>query len=147
MPGGADAPHEETAMIGAYAEYAPQFLLVYVAATTVAFALPIFLVPLGWARIMRFTVPADTDLAVYFGRCLGAVILVLEGVTLRAAVTGEAIRFVFELLIAVVVLMIVVHAYGAVRRIQPITETLEIGVWVLILALGLAFFPAGAPAS
>ena len=78
-----------------HAEHARQFLLVYAIATTLAFALPIFLTPLAWARVMRFKIPSDTDLAVYFGRCLGAIALVLEGVALRAAftVSGNRVRF------------------------------------------------------
>ena len=29
-----------------------------------------------WARAMQWNIPDDTDLAVYFGRCLGAFILI-----------------------------------------------------------------------
>lgn len=130
-------------MVGAYAEHAQRFLAVYAVVTTLVFALPLFVVPLAWARALRFTLPADTDLAVYFGRCLGAFALVLEGLAFRAALTGVAIRVVFEILVAACVLMIVVHAYGAWKRIQPITETVEIGLWVLFLALALVFFPVG----
>ena len=54
-------------------------------ATTLVFALPIFLVPLTWARLMRWRIPQDVDLAVYFGRCLGAFILIVEALMLRAA--------------------------------------------------------------
>lgn len=133
-------------MIGAFEEHARTFLLVYVVVTTPILALPLFLTPLRWASSMRFVIPTDTDLAVYFGRCLGALILVLEAVTLRAALTGEGLVLVFEIMLAAFVLMIGVHAYGAVKRIQPITETLEIGVWILLVLLALAFFPGTATA-
>src|SRR3990167_5006827 len=118
------------------------YLLVLTFVTTLAFALPIFLVPLTWARLMGWRIPTQTDLAVYFGRCLGAFILILEAMMLRAALTGEAIHAVFEILLAVAVMMIVVHIYGALRRIQPLSETLEIGFYVGLLVLTLLFWPA-----
>ena len=37
--------------------------------------------------------------------------------------------------------MVVLHIYGAIKKIQPITETLEIGLWVGLLFLSLAFYP------
>jgi hypothetical protein len=129
-------------MLGIWAEHAAQYLLVLAIVTTLVFALPIFAVPLTWSRLMLWKVPEDTDLAVYFGRCLGAFILIIEAMMFRAALTGEAIHVTFELLAAVAVMMIVVHVYGAFKRIQPITETLEIGFYVGLLILTLLFWPA-----
>src|SRR3546814_8290353 len=63
---------------GIWGAHAPTFLLVLVISTTLLFALPIFLVPLHWARLFQWKIPAETDLDVYFGRCLGAFILMLE---------------------------------------------------------------------
>jgi len=37
---------------------------------------------------------------------------------------------------------ILIHVYGAIKRAQPITETMEILVWVLLLLATLAFYPA-----
>ena len=45
-------------------------------------------------------------------------------------------------LLATIALMFVVHVYGAVKRIQPITETLEIGFWMILLVLNTLFYPA-----
>jgi hypothetical protein len=129
-------------MLGIWAEHAAQYLLVLAIVTTLVFALPIFAVPLTWSRLMLWKVPEDTDLAVYFGRCLGAFILIIEAMMFRAALTGEAMHVTFELLAAVAVMMIVVHVYGAFKRIQPITETLEIGFYVGLLILTLLFWPA-----
>lgn len=129
-------------MLGIWAEHAAQYLLVLAIVTTLVFALPIFAVPLTWSRLMLWKVPEDTDLTVYFGRCLGAFILIIEAMMFRAALTGEAIHVTFELLAAVAVMMIVVHVYGAFKRIQPITETLEIGFYVGLLILTLLFWPA-----
>ena len=83
-------------MVGAYAPYAQQFLLVFATATTLFFALPIFLTPLTWGKLMRFKLPSETDLAVYFGRCLGAFALIVEALVFRAAFTGVAIVFTFQ---------------------------------------------------
>ena len=128
-------------MLGLWSANAADFLLILTLATTLVFALPIFLVPLTWARLMAWQIPQQTDLAVYFGRCLGAFILILEALMLRAALTGEAIHTAFELLAATATMMIVVHVYGALKRIQPLSETLEIGFYVLLLLLTLMFWP------
>ncbi|HEY0836453.1 MAG TPA: hypothetical protein VGE72_21270 [Azospirillum sp.] len=132
-------------MIGMWSAYSQQYMLAFAGITTLAFALPIFFTPVAWARHMRWTIPEHTDLAVYFGRCLGALIIVAEVFALRAALTGSGLVAAFEIMTAIVILMIPVHIYGAFRRIQPITETLEIGLWCALLVLNLSFFPmAGA---
>jgi len=128
-------------MIGLWSAHAQSYLLVLSIATTLAFALPIFLVPLLWARLMQWTLPEHRDLAVYFGRCLGAFILIVEWLMLRAALTGEALVTTFEVLAAVAGFMVVVHVHGALRRIQPWTETVETGFYAGMLVLTLMFWP------
>jgi hypothetical protein len=128
-------------MGGPYGAHAATYLVALVVLTTVAFALPLFLTPLRWGRLMRFAIPNDTDLAVYFGRCLGAVILVIDAIALRAAVTGTGLAVTFDLLVGASALMVVVHVWGALRGIQPWTETAEIGFWLLLFVLNLAFHP------
>ncbi|WP_372875484.1 hypothetical protein [Pseudomonas sp.] len=131
-------------MLSIWSNWAADYLLILTVSTTLVFALPIFLVPLTWARLMGWRIPTQTDLAVYFGRCLGAFILILEAMMLRAALTGEAIHTVFQLLAATALMMIVVHVYGALRRIQPLSETLEIGFYAGLLLLTLLFWPLAA---
>lgn len=128
-------------MAGPYGAHAATYLVVLVGVTTVLFAVPLFLTPVRWGRVMRFGVPADTDLAVYFGRCLGAVMLVIEAIALRAALSGVGLGVTFDLLVGAAAMMIVVHVWGAIRRIQPWTETVEIAFWALLLVLNLAFHP------
>ncbi|TLP71403.1 hypothetical protein FEA48_21520 [Pseudomonas nitroreducens] len=128
-------------MIGMWSAQAQSYLLVLSIATTLVFALPIFLMPMSWARVMQWQLPEHTDLAVYFGRCLGAFILIVEALMLRAALTGEALVTTFEVLAAVAGLMVVVHIHGALRRIQPWTETLETGFYAGMLVLTLLFWP------
>jgi hypothetical protein len=129
---------------GPYAGYAATYLLALVAVTTVVFALPLFVVPIRWGRFMRFAIPSDTDLAIYFGRCLGAIALAMNAIVLRAALTGVGLGLLFDLLVGVSALMVVVHVWGALRGIQPWTETVEIAFWLLLFATNLAFHP-GAP--
>jgi hypothetical protein len=128
-------------MIGIWAAHAQAFLLVLMLVTSAVFALPIFLTPLTWARRFGWRIPEHTDLAVYFGRCLGAFILIVELLMLRAALTGTGLVLTFQVLIAVAVLMTVVHIWGALQRIQPISETLEIGLYAGLGALAALFYP------
>jgi hypothetical protein len=128
-------------MIGIWAEHARTFLLVFAIVAGVAFALPIFLVPLTWARVFRWNIPDDADLAIYFGRCLGGIAVVLGGFSLRAALTGLGAEQMFQILIAVFTAMTLVHIVGAIQRIQPMTETIEIAFWAGLILVGLLFYP------
>ena len=128
-------------MIGLWSDHSQTFLLLLASATSLVFALPIFLLPLTWARLMGWRLPEQTDLAVYFGRCLGAFILIIEWLMFRAALTGEALHTSFEVLAAVAASMVAVHLYGAWKRIQPLTETLEIGFYAGLFVLTLLFWP------
>ena len=81
-------------MTGIWAASAQTYLLVLATTTTLFFAIPIFVQPLRWARLMLWRVPAETDLAIYFGRCLGAFILVIPywfNTAAYAAVTSIAV--------------------------------------------------------
>lgn len=129
-------------MIGVWSEHAQTYLLIFCILTSLFFALPIFFKPLLWAKLMLWKIPEETDLAVYFGRCLGAFICIVEFIILRAALTGEGLIFAFEVMIAVFIFMLIVHIYGAIKKIQPITETLENILWAVLLAPTLAFYPA-----
>jgi hypothetical protein len=128
-------------MIGLWNAHAQAYLLVLMAITTITFALPLFILPLAWARLFRWKMPSETDLALYFGRCLGAFVLVVEALMLRAGMTGEGLIYTFQVLLAVAALMVIVHVSGAVQRVQPITETLEIGMYAGMFILTVLFYP------
>jgi hypothetical protein len=128
-------------MIGIWRSHAQAFLLLLMLVTSAAFAVPIFLAPLTWARRLGWQIPEQTDLVVYFGRCLGAFILIVEMLMLRAVLTGVGLVLTFQVLIAVAVLMTVVHIWGALQRIQPISETLEIGMYAGLGMLAVLFYP------
>lgn len=55
-------------LLGVWADQAGVFLAWLCAITTVVFAVPITFFPLRWARLMRWRIPAETQLTVYFGR-------------------------------------------------------------------------------
>lgn len=129
-------------MLGYYSQYSREYITSLMVATTIFFALPIFVAPLAWARLMRWEIPEQKHLAIYFGRCLGAFILVVEAAMLRSSTTGTSFSYAFDILFVVFGLMFVVHVYGALKRIQPITETLEIGLWVTLFILNVLFYPA-----
>ncbi len=128
-------------MTGIWAESAQRFLLILATTTTLFFAIPIFVAPLKWAKLMLWRVPSETDLAIYFGRCLGAFILIIEIMMFRAGLYGTGLVLTFEAIMMVWLFMVAVHVWGWIKGIQPVTETLEIGLWLLLIALTLAFWP------
>ena len=128
-------------MLGLWHLHAQTYLITLAVATTVVFAAPIFVCPLAWARRFQWDIPAQTDLTVYFGRCLGAFILIVELLLLRAGLTGEGLVYTFQVLLAIAAFMVVVHLWGAIQRIQPWTETAEIGMYAGMLLLTVLFYP------
>ena len=132
-------------MIGLWSEQASGFLVAVSLISLLALGLPMLLVPLTWARWLRWPIPQSTDgrnLSIYFGRCLGAVICVQAIVVLVNADDAEAQPVLFAILIGGFALMVAVHIWGAVRRIQPRSETLETFAWAGLLVLALVFWPA-----
>ncbi|MEI8030306.1 MAG: hypothetical protein WCH35_11060 [Comamonadaceae bacterium] len=128
-------------MIGMYSSHSQLYLLVLASITSLVFALPLLLVPLTWARLMQWKIPGDTDLAVYFGRCLGAFVVGVDLMGFLGAFYSQRQQAIFEVLYFVSISMIAVHVYGAWHRIQPMTETIEIAFYALLLLLTLLFQP------
>lgn len=117
------------------------FLIVAASGFLAAFALPLLFAPLAWARAFRWRIPEETALTVYFGRCLGAVAVAICGACFVAAAHPEEHRLLFDLIAAVGVLMVGVHAWGWLRRAQPWTETAEIPLYAALAALAIACRP------
>ena len=128
-------------MIGIWSAHAQTFLLVFAILALFAFVIPMIFAPMFWARMLLWNIPEDTDLAVYSLRSLGSLGLAVLLVTFRAAISGEGLLLIYELFIPFFALMVLVHLYGAIKKIQPITETLEIGFWLVLLVLALCFMP------
>lgn len=132
-------------LIGIWGEYSQLFLWVVMPLTTAAFALPLFFAPLTWSRWFQWRQPGDQDgrnLARYFGRCLGAFVVIVEALMLRAALTGVGLIFTFQVLIMVAAMMVLVHIRGALEGRQPFIETLEIGMYGGLGLLAVLCFPA-----
>lgn len=101
----------------------------------VAYAVPLLVAPFAWARRFGWTIPRERHLALYLGRCVGGLALVITVLSLRAALAPRAHVEVVEFLIGVGAVMTVVHVVGAVQRVQPIAETGEILLYALLTIL------------
>jgi small-conductance mechanosensitive channel len=129
-------------MIGVWQAYAGTFLVVAGIAMLAAFGLPLLMVPLSWARLLHWEIPASSQLATFLGRSLGVFLCVFAAYAIKAALMPAAQPFVFELMLWLLVAMLALHIYGALRKAQPITETIEIALWVVLILATLAFWPA-----
>jgi hypothetical protein len=129
-------------MVSLLAEHASAFLRTFAVLTLVLFAVPIAVAPMAWARLLQWDVDAKPHLALYFGRCLGAVAIVMSSAAWYAAGHQEVQRFYFAMYFGVTGLVGIAHVVGAVQKVQPWTETAEIAFWAALVVLGLLFFPA-----
>jgi hypothetical protein len=128
-------------MIGMFADHSSTFLRAVALLTVVGFSVPIALAPFAWARAFRWPVDQQTDLALYFGRCLGAVAVVLSWAAWHVAAHPEFQPMLFQILIGATLLLGIVHVVGAVQRAQPWTETVEIPLWCGLAVLAALFYP------
>ena len=128
-------------MIGIWSLYSTAYLYGISLAILILFALPLLFVPLHWARLFRWQIPEHEHLAIYFGRCLGGVATVLAIMAFMVAREPVLQPLFFRLMIMVFSVMTVIHVYGAWRRIQPVTETVEIIFWAGLVVLTLCFAP------
>lgn len=129
-------------MIGLLSDHSAAFLKVFAVFTLLAFAIPIAVAPLAWARVLKWDIDSKSHLALYFGRCLGAVAIVISCAAWYAAVHPEVQRFFFGVQIGIALLVGIVHVVGAIQRVQPLTETAETAFWAALVILGLLFLPA-----
>lgn len=130
-------------MIGIWSNYVATFLTWFSIFILLVFALPMLFAPLAWAKTIGFELPGNTDLAVYFGRSLGVAAIGICVICLVASSTPAAQPIVMDGLIVIAALYVVTHIYGAIRKIQPLAETLEIGFWFGLALLLLALYPVG----
>jgi hypothetical protein len=107
-------------MIEAWSEYSSTFLVVFPAIIVVAFALPFLVTPIAWGRLIGFKLPEQTDLAVYFGRSLGATALGISLICYMTSKNPVAQPLVFDGLILISAVLTITHFHGAVMKIQPL---------------------------
>ncbi len=130
-------------MIGIWSSYSSAFLFWFPVLILIVFALPMLFVPLFWAKTIRFTLPEQTDLAVYFGRSLGVAAIGICVMCFIASGIPAAQPIVIDGLIVISALYVITHIHGAIMKIQPLVETLEIGFWAGLFCLLLAVYPVG----
>ena len=128
-------------MVGIWAAYANVFLYVCAAAILIFFGIPLIIAPLRWAQVFRWDVRQGGDLTVMLGRSLGVLLSLVAVFAIRAAAVSQVKPFFFDMLLWLIAGMGILHAYGAIRRQQPKTETLEIILWVVLFILTICFYP------
>lgn len=128
-------------MVGIWSSYSRIFVYVNATALILTFCIPMMIAPMKWARVLRWHIPEHEHLAIYFGRCLGGFACVLTLFGLKAATNSSLLPFYFDLGLAINIAMIAIHAYGGLRKIQPMTETVEILFWLGQVVLTLCFYP------
>ncbi len=128
-------------MIGIWQSYSGAYLYVAGVAMLATFGIPLLVVPLRWARAFRWEVPQPENLVVFLGRSLGILISLLAVFAIKVTSSPAAKSFFFDLMLWLFMAMIALHAYGAIRKTQPITETVEILLWVALFLITLCFYP------
>jgi hypothetical protein len=117
------------------------FLAVAAGSFLIGYALPLLFAPLRWARLFRWRIPDQTELTVYLGRCLGGVATTICLACFAAVPHPERHMQLFDMIALVGAIMTGVHVWGAIRRVQPWTETAEIGLYAALTALAIAAKP------
>ena len=128
-------------MIGIWSSYADVYLYFISAAILATFCIPLVIVPLRWARVFRWEVPQPENLVVFLGRSLGIFISLIAVFAFKVTSEPAAKPFFFDLMLWLIMAMTILHAYGAIRKTQPITETVEIILWVVLFLITLCFYP------
>jgi hypothetical protein len=107
-----------------------------------AFAIPLLLDPYRWARAFGWPREPETDVGLYFGRCLGAVATAACVQAARAARDPARHRSYFEFLETGGWLLAAVHLRGLLERRQPPVEHAEIIGYSAFAVAARRFMPA-----
>ena len=99
------------------------------------FGVPLFVDPYRWARAFGWRVEQETDVGLYFGRCLGAIAIATAFHGARAAGDPRRHASYFVFAEAAGWLVAAAHVRGLVERRQPPIENVEIVGW-MALAVG-----------
>jgi hypothetical protein len=106
-------------------------------------ALPLLLKPYAWGRAFGWRSEPETDIGLYFGRCLGAVATAASIQALRAARDPERHRSFFGFAEISGWLLAGVHLRGALERRQPPIEHAEIVGYSAFAVLARRCAPPG----
>jgi len=105
------------------------------------FGIPLLVAPMSWAKRVGWKIPEERALANYLGRSLGGVIMAIVVVALQAARDPWQNRILFDLTFWIGLFMVVVHAYGWIRKNQPVVEHLEIFLYGGLSVLSWLLYP------
>jgi hypothetical protein len=105
------------------------------------FALPLLLSPYRWARAFGWSREPETDIGLYFGRCLGAVATASCVQAARAARDPERHRSYFEFVEIGGWLLAAVHLRGLLERKQPPIEHAEIIGYAALATAARRYMP------
>lgn len=134
-------------MIGIWGEYSSTYLRIIGVVSLFVFTLPILFFPLKWGKLLLWKVPKDgyteeySHLTIYFGRCLGGIASVIVATALYVSYVKEFQKFFMQMTFFIFLVLTMIHIVGALQKIQPITETIEILFWLLLVMLTLCFYP------
>jgi hypothetical protein len=117
------------------------FMLIGASGLVIFLGLPLLVSPIAWGRMLGWTIPEQTDLASYFGRSLGGVALSIAIMGYLAAHDPWQYRFVFDLVILIGIFLIGVHAYGYIKKNQPVVENVEIILYALVSLMSWYLYP------
>lgn len=106
------------------------------------FAIPLFVDPYRWARAFGWREEPETDVGVYFGRCLGAMATAACIQAVRAARDPERHRAYYEFSEAAGWLLAAAHVRGLLERRQPPIEHAEIAGWAAMAIAARRYGPA-----
>jgi hypothetical protein len=105
------------------------------------FALPLLLDPYRWARAFGWRREPETDVGLYFGRCLGALATAACVQGTRAARDPQRHRSFFQFVEVVGWLLAAVHLRGLLERRQPPIEHAEIAGYSAVALAARRFMP------
>lgn len=133
-------PFYETGL-GMWQAYAGQCLLWFSIGGIALFGMPMMLWPLRWARLLGWSPGPQDHLAIYFGRTLGMVTCAISAVALCTLDHPSLWPALFNLTILIFLANTLVHAWGAIKRIQPVAENWEIPYWFGLALVQYLFYP------
>lgn len=128
-------------MIGIWQSYSVIYLIAAGVVMLAAFGLPMVLAPMSWARVFRWKIPQQQELASFMARSVGVIMIILTIFAFKAVRNPTIRPFFFNLMLWIFGGMILLHAYGAIRKTQPATETIEILLWIVMSLVTLGFYP------
>ena len=113
---------------------------------TPVFALPLLLKPYAWAKAFGWKKEKETDVGLYFGRCLGALATSFCVQGARASRDPVTHRSFFGFAEIAAWLLAAVHVRGLLERRQPPIEHAEIAMYTACAVAARAVRPPAARA-